>query len=87
MQINLKDDQEKRLKVFVEEGRFPSVDAAAQHLIEAAIAAETLEGIDDLQWAKPYLAETEEDISAGRVVSLDQHLAHIHDVLAKVRAG
>jgi hypothetical protein len=27
--INLKDDQEKCLKVLVEEGRFPSVNAAA----------------------------------------------------------
>jgi hypothetical protein len=51
------------------------------------MTAETLEGIDHLQWVKPYLDEAEEDVSAGRVVSLDRHLAHVRDVLAKLRTG
>jgi predicted transcriptional regulator len=85
MPITLKDEQEKQLRAYVEAGRFPSIDAAAQHLMATALAAESLEAVGDLDWTKPYIDEAEADIQAGRVVPVDTHLAHVRDVLAKLK--
>jgi len=44
-------------------------DELAPFLI--ALAAD--ETVGDLDWAKPYIAEAESDIQAGRVIPLDKH--------------
>ena len=87
MPITLRDEQEKQPRAYVEQGRFASIDAAAQHLMATALAAESLEAVGDLDWTKPYLDEAEADIHAGRVVPLDNHLARVRDVLAKLKTG
>jgi Arc/MetJ-type ribon-helix-helix transcriptional regulator len=84
MPVTLKDEQERQLRAYVEQGRFASIDDAAQHLIATALAADA---VGDLDWTKPYLDEAEADIRAGHVVPLDNHLARVRDVLAKLKTG
>jgi hypothetical protein len=58
-------------------------DELAPFLI--ALAAD--ETVGDLDWAKPYIAEAESDIQAGRVIPLDKHLTHVREMLAKLNTG
>ena len=40
MSIRLKEEQERRLRTYVNEGRFPTVDAAAQYLLDMPFVAD-----------------------------------------------
>jgi Arc/MetJ-type ribon-helix-helix transcriptional regulator len=80
MPVTLKDEQERQLRAYVEQGRFASIDDAAQHLMATALAADA---VGDLDWTKPYLDEAEADIRAGHVVPLDNHLARVRQATAR----
>ncbi|ARN82751.1 hypothetical protein [Methylocystis bryophila] len=81
MRIRLTPEQESSLQVYVEGGRFASVEAAARQLIDVGLMeldAET----DDLAWAKPLVDEAREAVARGEVVTLEDHRAHIAKLLS-----
>jgi predicted transcriptional regulator len=70
--IRLKPDIEAWLEAQVAEGRFPSIEAAIEALVdEERIAYAALENAD-LGWAAPYVAKGLADIDAGRTHSAEQ---------------
>jgi antitoxin ParD1/3/4 len=81
MRITLTPEQESSLQVYVEGGRFASVEAAVRQLIDVGLMeldAET----DDLAWAKPLVDEAREAVSRGEVVTIEEHRAHIAKLLS-----
>ena len=62
-------------------------DERQDELAPYLIALATDETVGDLDWAKPYIDEAEADIQAGRTIPLDEHLARVRDVLAKLNRG
>lgn len=62
-------------------------DARQDELAPFLLALATGDKVGDLDWVKPYIAEAEADIEAGRTVPLEKHLAHVRDVLGKLNAG
>lgn len=86
MMIALTPEQEALLKDFVTRGEFPSVEEAAQQLIDEQIAARTAEELDDLAWAKPFVDEALADVERGDVISREEHEARIEAVLAAIKS-
>ena len=79
MNIRLKPDLEAILKKHVVAGDFLSVEdalAAAIQGLDAAVPG-------DLSWAKPYLAEADADIEAGRTRPHDEVWADIEKHIGK----
>jgi hypothetical protein len=84
MSIHLKEEQERRLRTYVDEGRFPTVDAAAQYLLDMAFVADNVPDLGDDDWVRPYIDEAEQAIREGRVLSVDACLQKIRAKLAKI---
>jgi hypothetical protein len=83
MSIHLKEEQERRLRTYVDEGRFPTVDAAAQYLLDMAFVADNAPDLGDDDWVQPYIDEAEQAIREGRIISVDACLQNIRAKLAK----
>ncbi len=77
MNLILPAEQQKWLEAQVAAGRFPSVQAAAEAAIAAAMTDETLLDAGDLGWAKPYIDQGREDAARGRVLTLEGHRARM----------
>ena len=77
MSIRLKEEQERRLRTYVNEGRFPTVDAAAQYLLDMPFVADNAPELGDDDWVQPYIDEGEQAIREGRVVSSDKFFEKI----------
>lgn len=72
-------------RAYVEEGRFPTIDDAAQCLLDRVLDDDAAaEGGDD-DWVKPYIDEAEEDVREGRVSPAYEHLYHVRAMLAKLK--
>jgi hypothetical protein len=84
MSIHLKEEQERRLRRYVDEGRFPTVDAAAQYLLDMAFVADNAPDLGDDDWVQPYIDEAEQAIREGRVLSVETCLQNIRAKLAKI---
>lgn len=73
MKIDLQPDIESILQQQVELGDFATVEAALAAAVRLAFSGRTLPGevdpAEDLSWAKPYLAEADADIAAGRLLT------------------
>ena len=82
MTITLNPDQEQWLRARVASGAFGSVEEAARQLIDERIAELSVQGIDDVTWAKPYVDEALADIARGDVLSLEEHNARMDARLA-----
>lgn len=74
--LDLTDEQRRWLAAQVAAGKFPSMEAAAQHAIAERMAQDggALEN-DDLSWAKPLVDEAVGQFEQGLFVSLDEHSA------------
>jgi hypothetical protein len=83
MSIHLKEEQERRLRTYVDEGRFPTVDAAAQYLLDMAFVADNAPDLGDDDRVQPYIDEAEQAIREGRIISVDACLQNIRAKLAK----
>jgi Arc/MetJ-type ribon-helix-helix transcriptional regulator len=83
MSIHLKEEQERRLRTYVDEGRFPTIDAAAQYLLDMAFVADNAPDLGDDDWVQPYIDEAEQAIREGRIISVDACLQNIRAKLAK----
>jgi hypothetical protein len=70
-------EQQQWLEAQVAAGHFPSIEAAVQ----AAIAAAMIDGAqieaDDLEWAKPYVDEAQADVARGDVLTHAEHKARM----------
>ncbi len=69
MTIHLRPDLEALLKMQVDLGNYPSIEAALEAAVRAFAEADTdlVPEDADLSWAKPYLEEADRDIAEGRV--------------------
>jgi antitoxin ParD1/3/4 len=74
MTIDLTPEQQEWIAAHVARGDFPSVEAAAQQLIDERIAERAIEE-DDLAWAKPYVDEALAEVARGDVLSHEEHRA------------
>jgi len=86
MSIRLREEQERRLRTYVDEGRYPSIDDAAQCLFDMVLDDEREGELADLEWVRPYLEEGEQAIREGRVVSGDEFFAKIRAKYALPKA-
>jgi Arc/MetJ-type ribon-helix-helix transcriptional regulator len=86
MSIRLREEQERRLRAYVDEGRYPSIDDAAQCLFDMVLDDEKESELADLEWVRPYLEEGEQAIREGRVVSGDEFFARIRAKYALPKA-
>jgi len=84
MSIHLTEEQERRLRTYVDEGRFPTVDDAAQYLLDMAFVADSAPDLGDDDWVQPYIDEAEQAIREGRVLSVEACLQKIRTKLAKL---
>ncbi len=82
MTIHLKPDLEAILRAQVAAGNFASIEEALEAAI-LGLAADAQEPDGDLSWAKPYLAEAEADIAAGRTVGHEDVWARINQRFGK----
>jgi antitoxin ParD1/3/4 len=82
MMITLTPKQEAWLKAHVARGDFPSIEEAAQQLIDEWIAERATEESDDLAWAKPCVDEALADVARGDVITLEEHEARTKALLA-----
>ncbi|WP_158806703.1 hypothetical protein [Beijerinckia sp. L45] len=85
MSITLSLEQESWLQTQVENGAFPSVEAAVRHLIDEKIAEHETAENDDLAWAKIYVDEARAAVALGEYVSLEEYKAHNAALLASLR--
>jgi antitoxin ParD1/3/4 len=85
MAITISLEQESWLQTQVDNGAFPSVEAAVRQLIDEKIAAADVGYDDDLAWAKPYVDEARAAVARGEFVSLEEHKAHNAALLASLR--
>lgn len=81
MTIELTPEQETLVRDFVESGQYESV----QDFIDAAITDAYTRSEDFKQWAVESHAKAQEDIKAGRVVSVPK--GKMSETLEKVRNG
>ena len=84
MTITLTPAQVRWLEAEVDAGRFGSVDAAAQAIIEEHMADSEID-LDDLDWVKPLLDEAREGVARGEVVTLEEFEAHADKLMAELR--
>lgn len=77
MSIILTSEQRAWFEARVAFGGYASVEDAVRQLIDERIAEQTSIESDDLAWAKPYLDEAVSEIAAGRIMTLEEHLAQI----------
>lgn len=77
MSIVLPPAQQQWLEAQVAKGEFASVEDAVQQMIAERMALE----IDDLAWAKPYVAEAREAVARGDVLTLEEHRARMAKLL------
>jgi Arc/MetJ-type ribon-helix-helix transcriptional regulator len=84
MSIRLKEEQERRLRTYVDEGRFPTIDDAAQCLLDKVLDDDDAAEHADDDWMKPYIDEAEEDVRQGRVSPAYEHLERVRAMLAKL---
>jgi antitoxin ParD1/3/4 len=77
MNLILPAEQQRWLEAQVADGHFPSIEAAAEAAIAAAMAGDTLLDAGDLSWAKPYADQGREDVACGRVLTLEEHRARM----------
>ncbi len=80
MNVRLKPDLEAILKKHVATGDFLSIEEA----LEAAVRGLDANVPGDLSWAKPYLAEADVDIAAGRTVSEDEAFSELEHRYGKI---
>jgi Arc/MetJ-type ribon-helix-helix transcriptional regulator len=80
MQITLNKDQEDWLREQVAAGQFPSLESA----VAAAIEQLRL-GDDDLEWARPLVAEGLAELDRGEALSADEAFARAAGRSAKSR--
>lgn len=88
MTITLTPAQIRWLEAEVAAGRFASVDAAAQAIIDEHMAQEAEADdmdLDDLDWVKPMLDEAREEVARGEVISREEFKAHVDQVIARLR--
>jgi len=71
------------LRTYVDEGRFPTVEAAGQYLLDMAFA-DNAPDLGDDDWVQPYIDEVEQAIREGRVLSVETCLQNIRAKLAKI---
>ncbi len=79
MTIHLKPDLQVILEAEVASGRFLSIEEA----LEAAVRGLAGEAQDDLSWARPYLAEAEADVAAGRTRTHEKVWARIEERIGR----
>ncbi|MEQ1719307.1 MAG: hypothetical protein ABL907_25520 [Hyphomicrobium sp.] len=88
MTITLTPAQIRWLEAEVAAGRFASVDAAAQAIIDEHMTqeagADELD-LDDLDWVKPLLDEAREGVARGEIITLEEFEAHADKLLAELR--
>jgi Arc/MetJ-type ribon-helix-helix transcriptional regulator len=85
IQLELTPDQEAWLSKRVEVGDFGSVDEAASHLIDEAIADASHLQTTDLSWAKPLLDEAYASLERGEGSPASEAMARIRARLAEYR--
>lgn len=81
MTIELTEEQERLVRGLVEAGRYDSV----QDFIDEAISRAYSETEQFVRWAKERHRQAQEDIEAGRVVTVPE--GELNEVLEKYRAG
>jgi Arc/MetJ-type ribon-helix-helix transcriptional regulator len=86
MSVHLKEEQEKRLRIYVEQGRYPTIDDAAQSLLDMVLDDEHEGELADVTWMKPYIEEGEQAIHEGRVVDGHEFFANIRAKFAIPKA-
>ena len=84
MTITLTPTQIRWLEAEVAAGRFASLDAAAQAIIDEHMASAEID-LDDLDWVKPLLDEAREGVARGEVVSWDEVKRELADLKTKLR--
>jgi antitoxin ParD1/3/4 len=86
MTIRLTPEQLEWLQAHVANGDFPSVERAAQQMIDERIAEHELAAGDDLAWAKPYVEEGLAALRRGELVSFEEYKARNAALLASLKS-
>ena len=89
MTITLTPTQIRWLEAEVAAGRFASLDAAAQAIIDEHMhleaGADSEINLDDLDWVKPLLDEAREGVARGEVITLEEFNTEIDKLRAELR--
>jgi antitoxin ParD1/3/4 len=78
MEISLSPAQQEWLRARVARGEFATIEDAASAAITESMAGD----IDDLAWARPYVDQARQDVSSGKVLTLEEHRARFHQPVA-----
>jgi antitoxin ParD1/3/4 len=82
MKIDLTAEQEAWLATRVEEGEFPSMEAAVQRILDDRIALQEA----DLAWAKPLINEALAEVERGETLTIEEHDARIDALMARLKS-
>lgn len=80
MKIDLPSEQKQWLEAEVAAGHFSSIDEA----VSVAISDLRAIASDDLSWLKPYVDEARRSVEAGDVISGEEFLSELDEIIASL---